>query len=117
MLTTNEARWTGWVSRGLWLTAGIMLGLIFFRADPISGAPPLFQRPDTASGGSIGTAGGYTIMTSTATNEDLYLVLDGRQEMLMIYRVENNNAAQLYQKLPLPQLFMEGRVRGGLGAR
>jgi hypothetical protein len=105
------------IAPAMWISAGIMLGLIFFKSDSISGAPPFSPRLDSARAGGISTAGGYTLLTSSASNEDLFLVLDGRSESLLVYRVENNKDATLYQKVPLSQIFMEGRVRAGFGGR
>lgn len=96
--------------RVLWVSAGVMLGLILFRSEPLSGAPPFGDVPK-ARAGTLGTAGAYTLMTSSANNEDLFLVLDGRAEELSAYKMMNNGGAQLFHKILLGPTFTEARVR------
>lgn len=96
--------------RVLWVTAGVLLALILFRAEPLSGAPPLFGTTQ-ARAGTLGVAGAYTLMTSPASNEDLFLVLDGRAEELSVYRAQNAGGVQLFQRLKLPPAFTEARLR------
>ena len=98
------------VVRALWISAGVMLGLILFRADPLAGAPP-FGDVTKARAGTLGTAGAYTLMTSGANNEDLFLVLDGRSEELFAYKMMNNGGAQLFHRISLGTTFTEARVR------
>jgi len=119
--STSRSRATVLITRALWLSAGVLLGLILFRSEPLSfswGVPPvLSQRPDHAHAGMIGQAGSFSLMTTTASNEELFVVLDGRQEQLMVYRVENGNAANLMQKASLPRLFLEAKSRSGFGGK
>ena len=61
--------------------------------------------------GMVSQSGPYTIMTNDTGNEDLVVVLDNRNEQLMVYRVENNKSVQLYQKLALPRLFLDAKAR------
>lgn len=98
------------IVRALWVSAGVMLGLIFFRTEPLVGAPPFGDVPK-ARAGTLGTAGAYTLMTSSANNEDLFLVLDGRSEELSAYKMMNNGGAQLFHRILLGPTFTEARVR------
>lgn len=95
--------------RTLWVSAGVMLGLILFRSEPLSGAPP-FGEVQKAHAGTLGTAGSYTIMTSSANNEDLFLVLDARAEELLAYKTQNNGSPQLFDRILLAPKFTEARV-------
>lgn len=66
--------------------------------------------PAGTRSGMISQVSGYSIMTSDAGSDDIVLVLDNRNEELMVYRSEGN-AIQLYQKLSLPRVFTEARTR------
>lgn len=66
--------------------------------------------PAGTRSGMISQVSGYSLMTSDAGTDDIVLVLDNRNEELMVYRTEGQ-AIQLYQKLPLPRLFTEARAR------
>jgi len=61
--------------------------------------------------GMVSQSGPYTVMSSDAGNEDIVAVLDNRNEQLMVYKVENSQSLQLYQKLALPRLFMDAKAR------
>lgn len=109
-----NARLETGIVRALWVIAGILLGLIVFRSEPLAGAPP-FGDVTKARAGTLGTAGAYTLMTSGANNEDLFLVLDGRAEELSVYKVQNAGGAQLFHRVLLGPTFTEARIRA-LGA-
>jgi hypothetical protein len=60
----------------------------------------------------VSTSGVFTALTSEATNSnDVLLVLDGRAEELLVYKVENQNAVELYKKYNVPRLMSEARGR------
>jgi hypothetical protein len=62
--------------------------------------------------GSVSSAGGVTMLTSPATNnEDILLVLDGRNETLWVYRTESNNSLTTHVRIGLPELFRQARAR------
>lgn len=61
--------------------------------------------------GMVSQAGPFTVMTSDAGNEDIVVVLDNRTEQLLVYRVENSQSVQLFQKLALPRLFLDAKSR------
>ncbi|MCX5688716.1 MAG: hypothetical protein NTV94_02805, partial [Planctomycetota bacterium] len=61
--------------------------------------------------GMVGQAGQHTILSADASNEDVLLVLDGRNEELMVYRTDSNKGIQIYQRLSLPQVFIDARSR------
>lgn len=66
--------------------------------------------PAGTRSGMISAVSGYSLMTSDAGADDIILVLDNRNEELMVYRTEGQ-AIQLHQKVPLPRLFTEARAR------
>lgn len=60
----------------------------------------------------VSTSGVFTALTSEATNSnDVLLVLDGRSEELLVYKVENQNSVELYKKYNVPRLMSEARSR------
>ncbi|HLP84253.1 MAG TPA: hypothetical protein VK157_07880 [Phycisphaerales bacterium] len=70
-----------------------------------------FAVPEALAAGVVSQVGGLTVMTTDATNEDLLLVLDGRNEELFVYRTQNNESVQLLQRYPIAQLFVDARAR------
>lgn len=70
-----------------------------------------FSPPEAQAAGVVSQVGGLTVMTTDATNEDLLLVLDSRNEELFVYRTQNNESVQLLQRYPIPQLFVDARAR------
>lgn len=61
--------------------------------------------------GMISQTGGYALMSSDAGQDDIVLVLDNRNEKVMVYRVENQSSLLLYSKLDLPRTFLDARGR------
>lgn len=71
-----------------------------------------------AFAGTVSTIGEVTGLTaSSSLDEDIFCVLDGRSESLLVYRVENQNRVELLQTIRLPEAFAEARGGGGGGAR
>ncbi len=95
-------------TRALTLSAAALLTVIAFQA---GARLPQFGRGSTASAGQVSQVGGFTVMTSDANNEDIIVLLDGRNEEISVYRNENNTSVQLYQKVSLPRLFTDARIR------
>lgn len=97
--------------RGLrWLLSGsavVLLGLLTWQAQ----AMQFGRGGDGGGSGMVSNVGDYTMMTFSAGNEDMLITLDNRSEELYVYRVENQNAVALFQKLSLPRLFSEARTR------
>ncbi|MEI7656911.1 MAG: hypothetical protein WCK33_02470 [Phycisphaerae bacterium] len=76
----------------------------------IGGAPPV-GGGSSARAGMVSQAGQHTILTADANNEDLVLVLDERSEELLVYRTDINKGVQLFQRLRLPEVFIDARAR------
>ena len=60
----------------------------------------------------VSSSGSFTALTVEATNSnDVLLILDGRSEELMVYKVENQSAVELFKKYNVPRLMSEARGR------
>ncbi len=94
-------------------TALILASLIVFEA----------SRPwslGRAQGDVVGQASSLTALTFTASPQDVLLVLDGRSEELLAYRVENQNSVELFARYSVPRMFADARNRaigGGAATR
>lgn len=114
MGTTTMANARSMMSRfalpALWMSAGVMLGLVLFRSEPLMGMQGAL-RGGEAWAGLVSHAGNMAILTSESHNEDIAIVLDGRTEQLLIYRTSVNDGVQLSQRLALPQMFVDARAR------
>jgi hypothetical protein len=64
-----------------------------------------------ATVGDVAQAGSYTVLSTDAANEDVVIVLDGRQEDLFVYRIDPRNGIELLQKVSLPQAFTDARAK------
>lgn len=98
----------------LWASAFVLAGLVLVQlrlAAPATAAPPLFGGSQRATAGMVAQAGGYTVLTSESGNEDIFILLDSRNEELFVYHIENQNSVQLLERQPLPGLFAEARAR------
>jgi|CXWL01.1.fsa_nt_gi hypothetical protein len=96
----------------LWVTAialGAILASMALRRDDSWGALGFFES--TARGGLVSQVGGVTMMTVDGGSDDVLVVLDGRHESVLVYRVENATTVQLLQRLSLPQLFSDAKVK------
>lgn len=94
----------------MWASACVVAALIIVQAGNLGGAAP--ARADV-----VASAGGTTALTFSATNEDLLAVIDGRQETLLLYRVEQRSSLELIRSYNLPATFAEARARAGGGGR
>lgn len=54
--------------------------------------------------------GGFVMMTAESGNDEVLLVLDNRAETLSVYRVENQNALEMYRRYDLPEIFTSARA-------
>ncbi len=84
--------------------AGVLGALVAFQAYAQLGGPA------GSRSGMVSQVSGYSILTSDAGTDDIVIVLDNRNEELMVYRTEGQSV-QLYQKVALPRLFTEARAR------
>lgn len=95
---------------------------VLFAATAIVGAALLIVQasarvpqlgPSGSSGrsGMVSQSGPFTVMSSDAGNEDIVVVVDNRNEQLLVYKVENSQSLQLFQKLSMPRLFVDAKAR------
>ena len=70
---------------------------------------PLVNQPARAE--MVAESGHLVTMTAKGGNEDLLLVLDNRTEQLTLYKVGQQNALEMVQRVELPELFESARAR------
>src|SRR5689334_23319444 len=87
--------------RAMWVSAIVLALLVVVQAGRVLGP--------TATAEMVSHSGTYTVLTADAGTEDVLLVLDGRKEALLVYRMENQTALELYKKYELPRLFQDAR--------
>src|SRR5438445_620781 len=92
----------------LWITAAALAVLVVARLGQISLGP-------SAQAEMVSQSGDFTIMTTNGGNDDIVAVLDNRSEDLAVYRVENQSAFELYQRVPLQRVFTDARARSKAG--
>lgn len=92
------------------ITAVAMLGMIVFQSVGL----PVSQ----AQAGLVSKTGGYTLMTvkSGSGASEIALVIDDRNEDLLVYSVDQGRAVELRAREPLPALFQAARAQS-LGVR
>lgn len=89
----------GW----LWVSAGVLAGLIVVQGGG------LFESAAHAE--MAVSNGSYTMMTTDGGNDDILVVVDSRQESLMVYRTFNKNEVRLIEREELSGLFSRARAR------
>lgn len=102
--SAGESRQTG---RGqwLWVSAGVMAALVVVQGAGLLDRPALAEM--TASGG------GYTVMTTDGGSNEVALVIDERNETLLVYSVKNRREVRLENRQSLPELFVRARATAG----
>lgn len=95
----------GW----LWVSAGVLAALTI-----VQGAG-LIDRPAYAE--MTASASGYRLMTTDGGSDELLVVIDDRNETLLVYRQENRQRISLVDRESLPDLFRRARAKAGLPPR
>ena len=92
-------------SRGswMWLTAGVLMGLIVLQGGGF------FESTAKAEMSTV--SGTYSVMTTDGGNDEIMVVVDSRQETIMVYRTFNNNKLSLIERENLSSLFTRARAR------
>ena len=88
----------------LWATAALLTAGILLRA----GGGSFFEQ--SAAADMIGASGDYTAMTTNGGVEELLFLIDGRNETLMVYRVQNGRQVQMMERQDLRSLFTTARA-------
>jgi hypothetical protein len=89
----------GW----LWVSAGILAALIVVQGGG------LFESKAYAEMST--TSGSYSMMTTDGGNDEILVVVDSRQESLMVYRSMNGTTLEMLEKEELSSLFSRARAR------
>lgn len=98
----------------LTLTLLAMLGVLAVRAmRPEARTTPLDVA--MAQAAVVSQTGGLTVLTADGGSQDLLMILDGRNEDLLVYRTDSQQGLQLLQRFSVPQIFSDARSRS-LGA-
>lgn len=93
----------------LWASAFVLFALVLIQAQGLFGAQPF--GGGMAEAGVVSQTGPLTVMTSDGGNEDILVILDARSETVFVYRTDLKNGVQLFQRVPVPQLFVDARAR------
>jgi hypothetical protein len=88
----------------LWASAVVIASLIILQAGRFGG--PSNVRADVVSNVS-----GTTALTFDSQSEQLLAIIDGRQELLFVYRVQARNSLELLRSYSLPDVFADARAR------
>ena len=64
----------------------------------------------SASADMVSASGDYTAMTTSTGSEEMLFLIDGRNESLMVYRVQNGRLVQLEAQQDLRSLFSTARA-------
>ena len=95
----------------LLLTAGALLACAAWAWT----AGPIGALRGTPAVADIALAGAdHGLLTSEASGDDVLLVLDQRNEELLLYRPVNGRSIDFRGRFPLRQLFAEARATGGI---
>lgn len=96
----------------LWVAAGVLLGLFFFDGQATDAQLQIKGLTSKAhAGGMISHSGTFAALTNETNNEDLLIVLDQRTESLLVYRTDAQRGIDLQQRVALPRIFEDARVR------
>lgn len=101
----GTARQGGW----LWVSAGVLAALTVVQGSQ------LLDRPAFAE--MVARTGDYAILTTDGGSDEIVVVVDDRNEMLLVYRNENRQRLSLAEREPLPELFVRARARAGMPDR
>lgn len=89
----------------LWASAFVVFALV------LSNAGRLGESQARAE--MIASVGEYRLMTTDGGNEEVVLVLDNRNEDLLVYKVKDQTKLELFQKLEIDRVFTDGRRAAG----
>ena len=89
----------GW----LWVSAGVLAGMIVVQGGGF------FDSPAQAEMATVN--GSYSLMTTDGGNDEILVVIDSRQENLMVYRTFNDTELRMLEREELSGLFSRARAR------
>jgi hypothetical protein len=107
MNSNNESKrsiFSGLVGGGwLWVSAGVLAALITVQGAGLLDSPAYAEMTTTSQS--------YSMMTTDGGTDEVLVVIDSRQESLLIYRVDSTNTLQLYKREQLDTMFTRARAR------
>ncbi len=89
----------GW----LWVCAGVLVGLIMLQGGGFFESQAMAEMATTS--------GTYSMMTTDGGNDEILVVVDSRQESLMVYRTLNTRELVMLDREELSSLFSRARAR------
>lgn len=95
----------GW----LWVSAGVLAALTI-----VQGAG-LFSQPAYAE--MTASTSAYRMMTTDGGSDELLVIIDDRNETLLVYRQENRQRLSLVDREDLAELFVRARTKAGYPPR
>ncbi len=96
-------------SAGLWVLAGVLLAIVVLGDS--DAYQPIVGLTGSARAGMVASSGSYTMLTAESGNEDVLVVLDSRNENLLVYRTTAQEGVQLMQRHGLAQIFADAKGR------
>lgn len=105
----------------LWASALVLAGMLVMqlgRLGQSAGAPdaamaaPLVIASAMGAGDVVAQVGEYSLLSFNAGNEDVLIVLDGRNEQLFAYRVRNQREVELLERATLESIFRAAKAVG-----
>lgn len=59
----------------------------------------------------VSQSGGITMMTCEGGTSEILVMLDSRRDLILVYRVEDQNTLAIIQRASLPQIFSDARAK------
>ena len=89
----------GW----LWISAGVLAALILVQGAGMLDSP--------AMGDMTTTQQSYSMMTTDGGTDEVLVLIDSRQESMLVYRVDSSNTLQLLKREQLDAMFSRARAQ------
>lgn len=89
---------------GSWWTTVVLVFVALFVVRGGPGMPTAFAEMASVSGS-------YTMMTTDGGNDEILVVIDSREEMALVYRIDQMNRLTLLERERLSELFVRARAR------
>jgi hypothetical protein len=89
---------------GSWWTTGVLVVVALFL---VRGGPAM----PTALAEMTAVQGSYTMMTTDGGNDEILVVVDSREEMVLVYRIDQSGKLALQERERLSELFARARAR------
>ncbi len=95
----------------LWASFVLVLALVIVQASRLGSGNPAYA-------GELGTVGQMTALTvAGGPNEEVLMLLDKREELILVYGIQGGRSVQLLQVEELGALFNQARSAAGGGTK